>query len=79
MEQIAATAGVAKGTLYSHFSVKEAVLAYWLHLELAANLAMLHSQLDTRPGFAEGVLHGAAVPVNASPKTSPKPKKKDGS
>ena len=57
MEQIAVTADVAKGTLYNHFPVKEAVLAHWLHLDLATNLARLHDQLKTRPGFAEGVLH----------------------
>ena len=56
MEQIAATADVAKGTLYNHFPVKEAVLAHWLHLELATNLALLHEQLESRPGFAEGAL-----------------------
>ncbi|CAG4902459.1 TetR/AcrR family transcriptional regulator [Paraburkholderia gardini] len=56
MEQIAATADVAKGTLYNHFPVKEAVLAHWLHLELATNLATLHDQLETRPGFAKGAL-----------------------
>ncbi|MFC5863221.1 TetR/AcrR family transcriptional regulator [Acidicapsa dinghuensis] len=57
MEQIAAEADVAKGTLYNHFPVKEAVLAHWIHLELAANLEMLHDQLQTRPGFAEGAMH----------------------
>ena len=57
MEPIAATADVAKGTLYNHFPAKEAVLAHWLHLELATNLAMLHDQLKARPGFAEGALH----------------------
>ena len=57
MEQIATTADVAKGTLYNHFPVKEAVLAHWLHLDLATNLAMLHKALETRPGFAEGALH----------------------
>lgn len=57
MEQIAATADVAKGTLYNHFPVKAAVLAHWLHLELATNLAILHAQLKTKPGFAEGALH----------------------
>jgi AcrR family transcriptional regulator len=57
MEQIAAAADVAKGTLYNHFPVKEAVLAHWLHLELATNLASLHDQLASRPGFAEGALH----------------------
>lgn len=54
MELIAAAADVAKGTLYNHFPVKEAVLAHWLHMELATNLAMLHEALQTRPGFAEG-------------------------
>jgi TetR/AcrR family transcriptional regulator of autoinduction and epiphytic fitness len=57
MEQIAAAADVAKGTLYNHFPVKEAVLAHWLHLDLATNLAMLHEQLKTRRGFAEGALY----------------------
>lgn len=57
MEQIAATADVARGTLYNHFPVKEAVLAHWLHLDLAANLTTLHEQLKTRPGFADGALH----------------------
>ncbi len=57
MEQIAATADVAKGTLYNYFPVKEAVLAHWLHLDLATHLATLHRQLSTRPGFAEGARH----------------------
>lgn len=56
MEQIAAAADVARGTLYNHFPVKEAVLAHALHLELAKNLAVLHEQLQSRPGFAEGAL-----------------------
>ena len=54
MEQIAATADVAKGTLYNHFPVKEAVLAHWIHLELAEHLAMVPGKLEARPGFAEG-------------------------
>jgi AcrR family transcriptional regulator len=57
MEQIAATADVAKGTLYNHFAVKEAVLAHWLHLELAANLSTLHTKIETTPGFAAGARH----------------------
>lgn len=57
MEQIAASADVAKGTLYNHFPVKEAVLAHWLHLELADNLALLHKQLESRPGFEQGLMH----------------------
>ena len=55
MEQIALAADVAKGTLYNHFPVKEAVLAHWLHLEMAANLAELHRQLDKKRGFVAGV------------------------
>jgi TetR/AcrR family transcriptional regulator of autoinduction and epiphytic fitness len=57
MEQIAATADVAKGTLYNHFPVKEAVLAHWLHLELATDLAMLHDKLEALPGFAQGATY----------------------
>ena len=57
MERIAATADVAKGTLYNHFPVKEAVLAHWIHLELAEHLTMVPSQLAARPGFAEGALY----------------------
>jgi len=57
MEQIADRADVAKGTLYNHFPVKEAVLAHWLHLEMATNLDHLREQLQRKPGFAEGALH----------------------
>lgn len=70
MEQIAATADVAKGTLYNHFPVKEAVLAHWLHLELATNLAALHAKLETTPGFAKGarlVLDHSAAWCEAHP------------
>ena len=56
MEQIAATAEVARARCTT-FPVKEAVLAHWLHLERATNLAMLHDQLKTRPGFADGAVH----------------------
>lgn len=57
MEQIALEADVAKGTLYNHFPVKEAVLAHWLHVELADRLKILHGQLQAIPGFAQGMLH----------------------
>src|SRR5579885_2941054 len=70
MEQIAVAADVAKGTLYNHFPVKEAVLAHWLHLELATALAALHAHLQARPGFAEGalyVLHHSAKWCEAHP------------
>lgn len=41
MEQIATAADVAKGTLYNHFPVKEAVLAHWIEKELSSDLAGL--------------------------------------
>lgn len=41
MEQIATRADVAKGTLYNHFPVKEAVLAHWIEKELSSDLADL--------------------------------------
>lgn len=41
MEQIAAQADVAKGTLYNHFPVKEGVLAHWIEKELSSDLARL--------------------------------------
>lgn len=41
MEQIAAEADIARRTLYNHFSVKEAVLAHWIHGQLAADLVLL--------------------------------------
>lgn len=46
MEQIAAQADVAKGTLYNHFPVKEALLAHQFHGELAAGLQQLRAALD---------------------------------
>jgi len=38
MEQIGAEADVAKGTLYTHSPIKEAVLAYAIHHELGRDL-----------------------------------------
>ncbi|WP_266158317.1 TetR/AcrR family transcriptional regulator [Dyella silvatica] len=57
MEQIAAEADVAKGTLYNHFPVKEAVLAHWIHLELARDLQHLASDIGPDTRFADGVAH----------------------
>lgn len=55
MEQIAAAADVAKGTLYNHFPAKEAVLAHWMHQTLADDAPRLRAALD-RPGSFEDKL-----------------------
>jgi AcrR family transcriptional regulator len=55
MEQVAAAADVAKGTLYKYFPTKEAVLAYAIHHQLAGELASLGSQLGPESVFSEGV------------------------
>lgn len=51
MEEIADAADVAKGTLYNHFSSKEAVLAHSIHLQLAIDLENLKDQILARPSF----------------------------
>ncbi|WP_426663963.1 TetR/AcrR family transcriptional regulator [Rhodanobacter aciditrophus] len=49
MEQIAAEADVARGTLYNHFALKEAVLAHALHAQLAHDLEpLLHKVVARR-------------------------------
>ncbi|MGY6271550.1 TetR/AcrR family transcriptional regulator [Achromobacter denitrificans] len=63
MEQIAVEADVAKGTLYNHFPVKEALLAHRFHTELAASVAALLPALRELPAFGERltrVLHASA-------------------
>lgn len=55
MEQIAAAADVAKGTLYSHFPVKEAVLAHWIHLQLEHDLARLLPMAQEDDSFKRGM------------------------
>jgi len=55
MEQIAAEADVAKGTLYSHFPIKEAILAYAIHHELGRDLEPLMKQPAPDAGFPAGV------------------------
>lgn len=47
MEQIAAVADVAKGTLYNHFPVKEALVRHRLHADLATRLPELIAALPT--------------------------------
>ncbi|MGO1001601.1 TetR/AcrR family transcriptional regulator [Lysobacter sp. CA196] len=54
MEQIAEAADVAKGTLYNHFPVKEALLAHQFHGELASAMGVmegLSDGSDERVGF----------------------------
>lgn len=51
MEQIAAEADVAKGTLYNHFPTKESVLAHWIHMQLAADLAHLQPEVERQASF----------------------------
>jgi AcrR family transcriptional regulator len=52
MEQVAAEADVAKGTLYNHFPVKEALLAHWIHAELAVHLPLLAAEVAEQKSFA---------------------------
>lgn len=52
MEQIAAAADVAKGTLYNYFPVKEALLAHQFRREIAAGMAALGGELARQPDFA---------------------------
>lgn len=53
MERIAALADVAKGTLYKHFPVKEALLRHRFHRELKAGLAELMPALAVLPAGAQ--------------------------
>jgi AcrR family transcriptional regulator len=55
MEQIAAQADVAKGTLYNHFPTKEAVLACAIHDQLGRDLSPIMQQLAPDVAFAAGV------------------------
>ena len=52
MEQIAATADVAKGTLYNYFPVKEALLAYQFQREIAAGMSELAAEMRRKRSFA---------------------------
>jgi len=64
MEQVAAAADVAKGTLYNHFPIKEALLAHWIHAELAAHLDVLAAEVARHKRFAPriwAVLEAAIV------------------
>lgn len=63
MEQIAAQADIARGTLYNHFPVKEAVLVHWMHTRLGADLATVLDEVRSRKSFVSRVatlLEGSA-------------------
>jgi len=51
MEQVAAAADVVRGTLYNHFPVKEAIVVYWLHAQLAEALGPLMTEAMARSSF----------------------------
>lgn len=51
MEQVAEQADVAKGTLYNHFPVKEALLAHQFRHEIAAGMVALKDTLTQQPSF----------------------------
>jgi AcrR family transcriptional regulator len=64
MEQVAAEADVAKGTLYNHFPVKEALLAHWIHAELASHMVQLAVEVERQTRFAPriwAVLNASAI------------------
>jgi AcrR family transcriptional regulator len=52
MEQVAATADVAKGTLYKYFPVKEALLAHLFQREITSGMDPLWPQLAAADSFA---------------------------
>ncbi len=52
MEQIAASADIAKGTLYKYFPDKEALLAHQFQLESVAVMAPLWPVLEKQGSFA---------------------------
>lgn len=63
MEQVATEADVAKGTLYNHFPVKEALLAYLFHQALASGMPRLRAAIEAQPDFAARMtclLHASA-------------------
>jgi TetR/AcrR family transcriptional regulator, regulator of autoinduction and epiphytic fitness len=55
MELIATAADVARGTLYNHFPTKEAVLAHWIHMQLASDLQHLAGAIGPHTTFADGI------------------------
>lgn len=63
MEQIAAEADVAKGTLYNHFPVKEALIRHRMHADLAEQMPALLATISAEASCAarlRALLHAAA-------------------
>ena len=63
MEQIAAAADIAKGTLYKYFPVKDALLAHQFQRDIASGMSALWQVLARQPSFAaqmKGLLHASA-------------------
>lgn len=64
MEQIAAAADVAKGTLYNHFPVKEALLRHYFHQQLVEQAPGIKAKMrrtsDTIERIAVLLRHSAA-------------------
>ena len=52
MEQVAAAADIAKGTLYKYFPVKEALLAHQFQRDIRAGVNALWQILMRQPSFA---------------------------
>jgi AcrR family transcriptional regulator len=63
MEQIAAAADIAKGTLYKYFPVKDALLAHQFQRDIASGMSALWQVLARQPSFAaqmKALLHASA-------------------
>ncbi|MBX9400314.1 TetR/AcrR family transcriptional regulator [Lysobacter sp. BMK333-48F3] len=61
MEQIAAEADVARGTLYNHFPVKEAVLVHWMHAQFERDRPTAPPAQAGFAGQMSALLRGAAL------------------
>lgn len=67
MEQIAAAADVAKGTLYNHFPVKEALIRHRMHADLAVRMPALLAATSVEASCAllRALFHAAGYAVRS--------------